>query len=110
MGEFVGTPGPWRHCDASDGKCKCGLIWGGEVVVATVATPKCEFQDHSEYVPAIDRRMANARLIESAPDLLAACLVAEGFVVEMIALFVGADKPTALVLETIRAAIRKATA
>ena len=45
MGEFVGTPGPWRHCDASDG---------------------------SEYVPAIDRRMANARLIESAPDLLAA--------------------------------------
>lgn len=21
------TPGPWRHCGASDGRCSCGLVW-----------------------------------------------------------------------------------
>ncbi len=95
------TPGPWGVCGANDGKCHCGMIWSedGHYPVATVTigewgddipvlkiegTPgSCEGEltikatmDRIAYgtVPE-ELAFANARIIATAPKLLAACEV-----------------------------------
>ena len=60
---------PWRKCTASDGKCRCGLVWsiGDDRVVASFS--------YDEHTNATDYDHANAdlveRLVNAAPDLIA---------------------------------------
>lgn len=62
------TPGPWRTCSASNGRCQCGLIWSvpADVVVAQLSNDEDSPQRTS------DEGAANAALIAAAPDMLAA--------------------------------------
>lgn len=76
MSQAKHTPAPWSHCQANDGKCKCGLIWGadGETNVAAVNSIHCDVEDHG-WSPeqAEEVRLANIALIQSAPELLSVC-------------------------------------
>jgi len=62
------TPGPWKTCGASAGRCSCGLIWSipADVVVAQLSNEEDSPQRTS------DEGAANAALIAAAPDMLAA--------------------------------------
>lgn len=37
------APGPWRRCQAHEGKCRCGLVWSipADFVVACTAMFEC---------------------------------------------------------------------
>ncbi len=62
------TPGPWKTCGASAGRCSCGLIWSepADCIVAMLS-------DDEESPPITsDEAVANATLIGAAPDMLAA--------------------------------------
>jgi hypothetical protein len=61
------SPGPWRRCMASDGRCPCGLVWdaSGEFVIAHVVA-----SDENHDKPN-DMFQANCYLIAAAPELLA---------------------------------------
>lgn len=63
------SPGPWRTCAASHGKCSCGLVWDatGEWAPAIV-------QQNSEELGACvdpEQAWADGRLIAAAPEMLA---------------------------------------
>lgn len=75
------TPGPWHTCSANDGACICGLVWSSDQhsVVATAHTERAglatchDERDAHDMAPGIshEERIANARVIAAAPDMLA---------------------------------------
>lgn len=72
------TPGPWQRCGEDRGGCQCGHVWDatGNVHVATaefvgMAAPD-DLEAQEVYVQSLEEAKANAYLIASAPDLLAA--------------------------------------
>ena len=76
MSEFKGTPGPWQMMPEEVDKPYVrirGTIAGCRFKVANVPTPVYDGVHERE---AVETRN-NARLIASAPDLLAACIAAQ---------------------------------
>ncbi len=63
------TPGPWAYCGHPQ-PCECGYIFGdgGEVYIAKTLT----LADEIDPVASKPQRVANARLIAAAPELLEA--------------------------------------
>jgi hypothetical protein len=61
------TPGPWMACH--DGKCPCGSISTNDLAIATLCGDN---EEGAPYVKGEDERMANAKLIAAAPELLEA--------------------------------------
>lgn len=68
------TPGPWKHCGASDGKCDCHLIWSTsqDTLVAKACGPR--FTEDAPY-PTEEQAVINGHFIaharEDIPALLA---------------------------------------
>ena len=104
------TPGPWKVCGASGGKCLCGLVWSepADKTVATVGVGKCPVQDHGHFGTPNDESLANARLIASAPDLLAACEAAVQVIDGLVAQQAMPDDFYLADLSAIRVAVAKA--
>ncbi|NCX56408.1 MAG: hypothetical protein EBW87_04325 [Burkholderiaceae bacterium] len=74
MPELEFTPGPWRECGHEKGGCKCGMIWS-RPADRCVASTFVDVDGFGMDVPD-EQRIANARLIAAAPDLLEACMAA----------------------------------
>jgi hypothetical protein len=87
------TPGPWTYTPHGAGESGC-LIRAARQAIVAEAWP----------VAADGQQSANAALIASAPDLLAALRLAAGF---LTANYSDADMPD--ILPSVRAAIAKAT-
>ena len=71
MNEPRHTPGPWRACTASDGRCICGLVWS-EARDTVIATAEWSGSPDELSTIGSDERVANQHLIAAAPDLLGA--------------------------------------
>lgn len=76
------TPGPWRRCEASEGRCICGLVWSEESdsAVAEIHADHTlglatihDSRSHGDLAGRIpdDERVANMRLIAAAPEMYA---------------------------------------
>ena len=69
------TPGQWQAC--KDAACPCGAIWdaSGKIHLCTAFDETALGMDAFASDIGVSRveRIANARLIAAAPDLLAAC-------------------------------------
>jgi hypothetical protein len=98
------TPGPWE--------CNGDSISGGVYIPANPKAESHAFEiatiAYSErnypWIPRGEVRDANARLIESAPDLLAACKEAQNFIDQ----FHGGTNDGEPLLDLLNAAISKA--
>jgi len=93
------TPGPWKACSASEGRCKCHQVWS-VVADKIVATSYVDTDDMALDVP-FEQRVENARLIAAAPELLEACLA-------MVA-YVGGSAEFVNSMSLVRSAVAKAT-
>ena len=71
MINFNGTPGPYRLCQANDGKCSCGLIWSipADRIICRIYV---DHDDMGSDVPP-EQRFANGRLMAASFCLLEAC-------------------------------------
>jgi hypothetical protein len=81
------TPGPWRFLMEEDGDEETGGygvdVWDGYIVAPCDPKDGSDGVGYEEICNVWPRDEANGRLICAAPDLLAACELAERFYVEV---------------------------
>ena len=99
------TPEPWTWAPVHDEEGQPRIT-----VMATPFTYQPGIVQHIAFLASwgkwnADEVIANADLLTAAPDLLAACIAAEDAILDRL----GRDDPTPGIVDTLRAAIRKAT-
>lgn len=60
------SPGPWSACTASDGKCKCGLVWSRKLDIPIIYCMGKE----KDYTIASSEQAANMKFVAEAKTLV----------------------------------------